>query len=236
MEKPYEPGENWNHIPCGPLGGLACGMKEADRSFPIPDDDKERAKLEKQIARENYAAIQSSDWNSGKRGFGKFDFRHGHVKWDNDDIYVGEMSIESNCNGKGVMYKYKSGEAYCGKWVGKLWKYPELEGEGICFSKDRMKAEKLMNGKPTGVTISVEDALSQLELKEAPHPYSKSYMKELREKGRQAKIDKAEHERTYVHRWQQEWKGAPVDLTPKEITPEMLDKAMNQIRHQAYPI
>ena len=136
MEKPYEPEITYDGVPCAPIGGLACGMKTADRSLDfIPDKDEDRARLEKQVARENYAALQSMDWHSGKRGFGKFDWRHGHVKWDNDDIYVGELTIEQNCTGKGVMYKFLSGEAYCGTWVGKLWKYPELTGEGAFTQK-----------------------------------------------------------------------------------------------------
>lgn len=236
IEKPYEPEQNHQGVPCGPIGGLACGMKSKDRSFVLPEDDADRVRLEKHLARENYAATMVMDWHSGKRGFGKFDWRHGNIKWDNDDIYVGEMTIDSNCNGKGVMYKYKSGEAHCGTWAGKLWKYPELEGEGVCFSKDRLTAEKLMDGKPTGQQISVDEALAMLELKEAPHVYSKSYMKELREKIAQERKDKAEHEKKHVYRWDFTWKGAPIDMTPKEITPQVLDKAMNQIRQKAYPI
>merc|ERR1719240_489222 len=128
------------------------------------------------------------------------------------------------------MYHWASGVAEWGNFEGKLWKYPKMSGEGIRFSKDRSSAERLQDGKPTGESMPLEEAVKASGLPEAPPQYSMTYLKELDEENERKEKEWIKAQSKYIHKVDWTWKGAPVDIVPDKLSPELLDAAFQYCR------
>jgi len=106
----------------------------------------------------------------------------GRLTYQNGDMFLGYVDITQNCRGRGVVYRWKTGDAFAGRFVSSSWDYPKMVGEGVRFTPSRDEAERLEDGKSIGEYITPEEAVTLLDLEGVPPEWSQNYMQKRWEK------------------------------------------------------